>query len=191
MVGPIKPTKYVYDEQGRIKDRASPELLSPALRKLPGELVTKELEDPDKAHPSDAPHVIGQLIEDHIERETKPDTPPPNRQASRFAMAGERVRLSQREIDFVRMRVISVLIEAYLVWLNGRDTHDSPVAVHYLWFPEDNVNHYELRDGNPPSDADRPKHLRGFRLECDIEEIPRAVHDLIKEAESVEKELQQ
>lgn len=190
-MGQIKKTRFIYDEQGRIKDKASPELLSHALRQLPGELVTKELEDPDRAHPSDAPHVIGQIVDDHIEREVKSDAPPPLRQASRFAQAGQCIRLSQREIDFVRMRVISSLIEEYLAWLQGGDDKDgSPVSVRHLWFPENNVNSYELRDGNPPPDADRPKHMRRFRLECDIEDIPRAVHNLIKEAESVKREMQ-
>lgn len=82
--------------------------------------------------------------------------------------------MDQREVDIVRIRVLASCLATAV--MNG----EKKVPVRHLWFPEERVTYYRLRDGNPPADVDRPKHLRGLRLEIDIGEIPEAVADAVK-----------
>jgi len=172
----------ILDAQGREIRKRSVELLPEHLRKLPGELVTKEKADPDKAHAIDAPHVVESIIHDRAEEIKKADDKPVDKPILRAAKPGEYVPLSQQQIDIVRMRVLSSLIDQFIKWAGGDKTVDrEDFGVRYLWFPDNNVNNYELRDGNPPSDTDRPKHMRRFELVCDIDHIPKRVHDIIKE----------
>ena len=63
--------------------------------------------------------------------------------------------LSQRLVDGVKWRVCETLLQTYLDILGEGDDVDFDKVFH-LWFPDDNINHYELRDGNPPADQDRP-----------------------------------
>ena len=174
--------RYVLDSEGRRKDTKSVKLLPPHLRMLPGDLVAKDLADPDRAFETDAPHVIEDIVHTKAEEIKAEDAKPAPKKPLDCAMPGEVVPLRQFEIDVVRMRVIGVLIDNYLEWIkDGEPSDGADHGVRYLWFPEDNVNRYELREGNPPSDTDRPKHMRGFRLECDIESIPEGVHKLLRE----------
>lgn len=82
--------------------------------------------------------------------------------------------LTPRGIEHTRIRVtLACLISAV-------EKGVRKPRVRHLWFPQDNVNRYELRDGNPPADVDRPKHLRGQSLVIDIGVIPADVWDAVK-----------
>ena len=58
-------------------------------------------------------------------------------------------------------------------------------GIQHLWYHKlphkdgIDLDHYELRDGNPPSDIDRPKYLRGLDLEIDITKIPDDIMALL------------
>lgn len=72
----------------------------------------------------------------------------------------------QGAVDEVRTAVLMQL----LVSAVRAEVRKPPVR--HLWFPRASTRAYDLRDGNPPSDTDRPKHLRGLRLELDLGELP-------------------
>jgi len=150
------------------------------VRNLPEELIATDLADPEKVYKSDAPHIIDELSEEHI----KAQETPKEIKKLRCAQVGEYVPLSQWEIDVVRMRVIKTTVDSMLVWADRGIEPD--YSVNHLWFPDDNVNHYELRKGNPPSNRDRPKHLHGFSIEIDVLCIPERVQDLIDANQAIE-----
>lgn len=83
--------------------------------------------------------------------------------------------LRQEDIDRVRMD----LILQRMITFVRKDNLRPPVA--HVWFPKAKLASYALRDGNPPSDSDRPKHLRGKRLEVDVGEIAPSTARAIKE----------
>ena len=60
---------------------------------------------------------------------------------------------------------------------------DKPVpGVKHIWPHDELFLAYELRDGNPPSDSDRPKWLRGVSIVVDVKEIvSRASQALIRD----------
>lgn len=72
--------------------------------------------------------------------------------------------LSKERVQGIRERVYGNLIVSMLK--SGMKSW--PVS--HLWFPRDTVNAYELRSGNPPSDSDRPKHMRGYNLVVHIQD---------------------
>ncbi len=82
-----------------------------------------------------------------------------------------RIPLSQRTINLVRKRALASLL------LSGARENVRPKKVRHLWFPGDDTQKYALRDGNPPHDKDRPKHLRGFDLVVDPTQAPDYVWD--------------
>jgi hypothetical protein len=82
------------------------------------------------------------------------------------------------------MRVIKVSVDRYIEEAKSGITPNW--GVKHLWFPENNVNHYELREGNPPGDSQRPKHMRRFRIEIDILCIPESIQKLLDEEQSLE-----
>lgn len=82
--------------------------------------------------------------------------------------------VTRRGVEKARIRVTF----ACLISAVERGERHPPVR--HLWFPEDRISLYHLRDGNPPADQDRPPHLRGHRLAIDIGEIPQDVWDAVK-----------
>ena len=76
-------------------------------------------------------------------------------------MVGDSV--TQAEVDEVRTRVTLTWVRAMLQ--AGEDP--SKMEQKYLWFPRDDVEAYELRDGNAPGNSDRPAHLRFLELWMD------------------------
>lgn len=175
--------RLIYDANGQwVEGRASPELLREDLRKLPGEHVTKEIEDGDKIHAEDAPHVVGSILEDKAKEERNegkaltvpeaikslPKLPPPGVVAP---VAG------QWWIDIVRTKVLSACLKRFAdEYERGID---SDLSVKHLWWPKNNINAYQLRAGNPPSNRDRPKWLRNKRIEIDILNIPARIRDVM------------
>lgn len=79
-------------------------------------------------------------------------------------------RVSQEAIDLERARVMLTRIEQCLISGDLYRLHREEVT--YLWWPTNRIHAYELRTGNPPANADRPKHLRHKRLELDYSVIP-------------------
>lgn len=90
---------------------------------------------------------------------------------------------SQKAIDPIRMRVLFHLVRAIL------DGHTER-AVRHLWFPEENLDLYIMRKGNPPADDDRPNHLKGLRLHIDPEKVPDWIVEYVKTNGKIQKEIE-
>ena len=179
-------TRYIIDEKGnkrfvkghKHRFRAVPE----NLKGVPERLVATDIQDPDKISELDAPHIVDDLIATDIEKSVQGSKSEPKK--LKCAQPGEVVPLSQWEIDVVRMRVLSSLVNSLLNRAASGETVD--LGVRHLWFPKNNVNNYELRNGNPPSDKRRPKHMRGFRVEVDLCHIPEGIQRVIEEQKQIE-----
>ena len=175
--------RYIFDAKGNKREvkghkhrfRKVPD----NMKGLPEELVGTNMADPDKIDVLDAPHVVDGIVDDYMEKQDAPE-----KKKLRCAQPGEYVPLSQWEIDCVRMRVIKVSVDRYIEEAKAGLTPNW--GVKHLWFPENNVNHYELRDGNPPGDNQRPKHMRRFRIEIDILCIPETIQELLDKEKSQE-----
>lgn len=156
--------------EGWREGRAGPELLREDLRKLPGELVTKEIADGDKIHDLDDPHIVESIKQDWCEAQVG-YTNPLLKEAEPLGAAAikrtEHLTLNQSRVDEVRLRVMRAWAQTNIEWIEAGKTPD--LRVRHVWFPKNDVNQYSLRRGNPPSDTDRPKHMRGLRLEIDLE----------------------
>lgn len=85
-------------------------------------------------------------------------------------------RYTQAQVDEVRFRVTLLMARDAL-----RDRRQ-PKHVYHLWWPTAaEPETYELRQGNPPSDWDRPAHLRRLDLEVDLTgDIPNDVQELMR-----------
>jgi hypothetical protein len=179
-------SRYILDAKGNKREvkghKHRFKNLPEHLKGLPENLIGTDMADPDKVDEHDAPHIVGELIEQHAKTEKDKARVPYKK--LKCAQIGEVVPLSQWEIDVVRMRVISSTVNKLLN--EAKTGQDPDMSVNHLWFPEDNVNHYALRTGNPPSDRDRPKHLRGYRIEIDITSIPESVRDVIEEQKRID-----
>jgi hypothetical protein len=155
------------------RGKASPKLLKPHLRALPGEWVTDEVPDGDKVHELDDPHIVAALTEERSNKERgietlveRQDRLREERKAPAASQDPREHHLTQWRVDLVRLRVLRELAQRAL----ARIECDKPVdwSIKHLWFPADDDRIYELRSGNPPSDDDRPKHLRRINLHIDI-----------------------
>lgn len=167
--------------------KASPKLLREDLRELPGELVVKndlDIQEEDKIHELDPPHIVEALTYEYQQKIAKDGKEDPkldtcNLPGGPLAQIGESKKLNQREIDWVRLRLLKVRIDKALQAVeNG---HEPNMEVFHVWFPQDEVNIYEIRPGNPPSDTDRPPHLKGFHLWIDPKHPSESMRDLTKE----------
>jgi hypothetical protein len=176
--------RYIFDAKGKKREvkghkhrfRKTPD----NMKGLPQDLIGTDMADPDKVDTLDAPHVVEGIVEDYVEKQEAPE----KKKKLRCAQPGEYVPLSQWEIDCARMRVIKVSVDRYIEEAKSGVTPNW--GVKHLWFPENNVNHYELREGNPPGDAQRPKHMRRFRIEIDILNIPETIQKLLDEEQAQE-----
>jgi hypothetical protein len=99
-------------------------------------------------------------------------------------------KIRQKHIDFCRYRAMMWGLKNYLKKLyeyweqhTDKDSFEDEAhlfhAIHspkpqHLWFKDKNLNSYELRDGNPPSDSERPMWARGLKLEIDYKQLPVA-----------------
>jgi len=155
------------------------------LRVLPGEFVTRDIEDPDKIHELDPDHIVDDLKQKLEAKYIKPPDPKTVKEQERKERLnaaiqpipiGEKAPVTQPRVDAARLRVLrSFIDEAYQLMLVQQD-YSVYLRPHYLWFPDrDNVNEVELRMGNPPADRDRPKHLRGLELVVDVQCWPPAI----------------
>ncbi len=160
---------------------AAPKHLPDHLRKLPGDYVTKEVADGERVHELDDPHIVESIAKERAQKEQgtyqDPDAKPEPLGVDYVADK----RLNQNKVDEVRLRVIRAYVQTNMEWLQeGREIDKKPK---HLWFPDNDVNKYELREGNAPADQDRPKHLRGLKLHVDIWsfQLPETIKNRLEE----------
>lgn len=170
-------TRKAYNTKGElVGERASPKLLPERLRVLPSSFVTEEIEDPDRVHELDDPHIYDALIDEQLEATgVKEKFTPPEEQAPEAPPDGW--ALNQFKVDLIRLRVLRAHARTQQIEVaKGRG---ADWGVKYLWFPEDDMRAYEARDGNPPPDAERPKHMRGLNLVIDLRD-PKAPQRIVE-----------
>jgi hypothetical protein len=160
------------------------------LKHLPSELVTDDIEDPDKIYKTDAPHIIQAITQDTVDERKRKEqgiqTPQQEQQQkAQAAGVGTVKKLTsfpsgrrQFQVDLVRLRIISSLVDRYIAEVKA--LVEPKIKPKHIWFPEDNLNRYELRDGNAPSDSHRPQWLQRMRLEIDIHNIPQTIQDYLE-----------
>ena len=163
------------------KDGPSVENLREDMRKLPGDYVTKEAADGDRVHIDDEDHVRETIIIDRQAAEAKEEAGGEkadiNKEAPNLgeSEAHTTIPLNQRRVDNVRFRAVWGLITgAQQLWKEGQ-LWEHKLEHHHLWFPEDNVNNYELRPGNAPAPNLRPKHMERIELFVDPLNPPESV----------------
>ena len=163
--------------------RAGAEKLPAPLAALPGEIVTKDSSDPDRAHELDPPHVV-EAYEYEYQKAEREDATPKKLDGAALAAQmqapiGEVVPCTQVRVDWVRWRVARPLLDR---WVDALDRGENPDldSPWHVWFPHNNVNEYELRKGLAPRSKDRPRHLRHVRLRVDPFRPPRSVRDLFE-----------
>lgn len=128
--------------------------LPPQLRVLPSEAVTKDIDDPDRAHALDPQHIVNDIAKDYLEERKAPEQKP------------EAFRpVTQEEVDLRALLVCKAIVATNR--LLHRSRQEPRWHVRHLWFPENDARVYELRDGNPPADSERPDHLRRIDLVVD------------------------
>lgn len=155
--------RVVLGEDLKPKEAPSVELLPERLRVLPSDLVTKDHDDPDRAHILDPDHIIEALEEDYNDRHNggKPEDDP------RLTASRQVTRESpQLAVDLVRLRVMSATARQNLAWMQqGLPTDE---GAFWLYF-NDATNfddNYERRA--LPVLEKLPKHMRGLDLVIDI-----------------------
>ena len=165
--------------------------LPPELRELPSEFVTTDIADAHRVHALDAPHILDAIvterIEDIAEAETAPPTDEPKKRPTlqplhRLRFTDISPEKAQFEIDVIRLRVMRTLVDRFIS--EATAGLDPDTGVQHLLFPTDNLNEYQLHPGNPPRDKDRPKWLRGLRIEIDIQVLPETVAAILKEQDN-------
>lgn len=155
--------------------KAEPEQLREDLRKLPANFVTKDISDPDRIHALDPEHIREALIEEQLEIEPG-DDPKETLETLTVAEVGDIVPFTgskvnpQLEVDIIKMRVIWATV----------NNKEPDLDKGYLWFEENNINNYGFRKGNPPSDSERPKYLKGIDLDIDYFTWPQSIYNLLK-----------
>jgi len=152
--------------------KAGPKLLDATMRDLPGDLVTDDIDDPDKIYESDHSHVRETLIDDYKERALDPDmTLEQALDAFEDFPVNVDVPLNQRRIDKVIFKVYASLLMKVTI-------ESMPFEVHkmrHIMFERDSVNCYELRAGWAPPDSKRKSHVRGYNLNIDMTQPPQEI----------------
>lgn len=164
----------------RKEGKAAPKLLREDLRVLPSEIVTNEIEEESKVHELDAPHIRDSFLEDFVEEAegktpekqlTTDDVAPklPEKKIRKISQA------SQFDVDLIRLRVMKACLDTEKIRVRRGLPLD--LGKRYLWFPEDNLDYYCLRRGNPPAPQDRPGYLKHKELHIDLEVLPKRIAD--------------
>jgi hypothetical protein len=151
------------------------------LKELPSAWVTKEIPDSAKIHSLDPPHIVDDL-KDQIAESERPPFEGFNDYVAQFCSLPARdvVPLTQARVDVVRVRVLAAETRRILSDQQHSDKELEPVfAVKHLWFEDNNVNKYSLREGNPPPDSERPTHMRCLDLVVDPDNWPKRVVDTL------------
>jgi hypothetical protein len=180
-------TRKIQTANGEWVDgKAKLEHLPERLRVLPSDLVTKDIDDPDRIHADDVPHIRKALIYEEQNRLTG-------------RMNDVRVRWGEANtihpkiekwlngpvtwqgVALIRTRILRVMALGQMDRIQGHLETD--LSVKHVWFPENRASMYELRDGNPPADQDRPKYLRGIDLSLDLRSnaLPGGLADIMRD----------
>lgn len=173
--GAPKTVEEVIEEEKKPKSygplvRGKGKLLPERLRQLPEELVAKDDQDPDRPHELDPKHIVQNLAEEFEENQIlrgglNEEQWAKKKNEEAAAESRKKKPVKQEFVDLIVMRAIKNEIDhAHYLWRHGKK-HEFKVL--HLWFPEDDIRVYELRDGNPPADSRRPRHLKGLKLEVD------------------------
>jgi len=132
-----------------------------------------DIEEADKVHPLDPPHVRAELEDEHIMKEEGLSHHKTEEQILDEAQALEDAdrdprnrRLNQERVYEILLRVSINLMGSYL------DRGEKTVPIYHLMFPKDDINEYYLHEGNPPAKQDLPKHMHGVKTIIDIGQIP-------------------
>lgn len=179
--------KFVWRDGKWVEGSAAPWLPPEHMRGLPASFTTKHEAEGDKVHELDPPHIVKALVRDQTlaEQKVKGDLPSALKTLSdNAAPIGEAVPLNQIRIDIVRFRIIRARV-GRLAQSTHPDKDLAELKVDYVFFPENNVNKYELRAkwrrrGTAAMPHPLPKHLRPFKLEIDIYNWPESVIDALK-----------
>ena len=178
--------------------KASPELLSDDLKRLPSDLVTKEPGDADKIWEGDAPHTQDALISDYIDKVTGKNEKKELKESFKMAEfrknlykdTSKPIPITDENLGLERMAATVSLISSALILVDNNssqwtmeheDELNERLGVHHLWFDDDNILALELRRGNPPPPKSRKKHLRDKYQVVDPMDPDRRVKDLMKE----------
>lgn len=166
--------------------KAAPEHLRKELRELPGNFITKDTGDPDKIHELDDPHIVRNLAREQAIAQLDSNEEDLDSLLGR-APIGEVVPLKQRFIDAERFFVWKGVIQGQLRDIGDRIRLAPDIEVmHWLYFEEDNVNKYLVKEGLPPPDSELPKHMRGFQVVVDILAPPQRIMDILTATGSVQ-----
>ncbi len=163
--------------------KASPELLREDLRKLPSGLVTKDIDDGDKVHEDDAPHVQEDIVCSAAEKAPGEKRTVAQARKELYGRYDRPIPLTKGNVAFERMAARLNVLNGLLKLLSSKEPVPPAelawgLKTKHLWFPDDNVLNLQLRDGNPPADQDRPKHLRGLSLAVDVRGEDRHADDM-------------
>ncbi len=134
-----------------------------------------ELENPDAPHPYDPPHILSAFEDDKIAREEGLKPPPDEKFADPLPHEGYRPPLTQFTVDCIKMRAFKVAADRGRRDLARGKPLGDYAKVQHLWFPEPYADNYEARQGNPPPDSARPKHMRGLDIVLDLFNAERVV----------------
>lgn len=186
--------KFVFRNGTFVKDntRKSALLLPAHLRALPGELVTQDIEEDGKIHEIDPDYIQAEIKQAYDQKlhvaATMKSLDIHTQMRKRRAQEAiepvpmtDKAPLSQPRIDAVRLGVMKQFVDNAYACMNEKRDYAQYLRVHHLWFPTNNINDRELRQGNPPSDYGRPKHMRGFDIVIDICEWPPKIKALLQE----------
>lgn len=179
----------IFKPDGSVFEGKSHKVVDPSLRHLPSEYVTDEVGEADKVHRLDPEHVRHGILKDIAEQETGRDVEfnfkdfmsilvslPSEVKRGRVTRF-KYVQRPQWEVDLIRTRICAV----FTMQAIRHERIENLTAPFYVWFPDDNLNKYIVREGHAPANRDRPHYLRRIDLFIDLLKWPCAVLDYLKE----------
>lgn len=184
---PERAPREVYKDGKWVPGKAAPMPLPENLAALPSEITTRDMADPTKVYIDpqeegktlDPPHLVEEISDNYKELEhAKPQEK--GEEEGLREVGGERLyaRLSLRQelVDLVKFKVIGNILRNEIARMQA-DPHAMKLDLHirHVWFARDDISSRELREGNPPPDSARPKHLRGLDLVVDPLNWPPSV----------------
>ena len=163
-------------------------LLREDLRRLPSEYVTDEIHEADAVHELDPEHIRDEVALKRFEKETTGEKVDEEAEEEREAAKPRRVSGNQETVDLLILVTAKGRLQSAKMLRDMGDPAWRNYLRHgYLWFPEDTTAVLEWRDGNPPPDSVRPRHLRGLDLVVDPLRVNKRIVDLINSS-SVRRE---
>lgn len=167
----------------------SVELLPDQLRQLPSELVTKHIEEQEKAHALDPRHHIN-MVKRMRRKAEKADRSPSDKKwdAVLRDLVGNHavdavLPLSQYRIDILKAKLQMQLLRNAAIEIGQGKTTLSAIEkfVGHLIFPENNCFNMVFLPSPQPPNKLLPKHLRHYNLEVRLlGDLPRAFLEELK-----------